>query len=172
VNAPDGSRLAWTLPPSTQPRLVEPVVDLLPHASARSAFSSGNRRLGQVRFGAVGARGAAPAPGELLPVTLPQELPGSATTLTADLSRGTGALDAVLLTPLVSQVVARGDGHAVALLSSVARTARTITVTVPGSGTMEVASYDRNGRGRQVTEADGQTATVVVPPGGFALITR
>jgi hypothetical protein len=46
-----------------------------------------------------------------------------------------------------------------------------VAVTVPGSGTMDLASYDTNGRIRQVTRADGRIA-MVVPPDGFALLTR
>ena len=79
-------------------------------------------------------RASRPAPGALLPVALPSELPAGATALTADVSGGTGDLDAVLLTPLVSQLVTSGGGHAVALLTSVAGTPRTGTVTVPGAG--------------------------------------
>lgn len=172
VSASEGARLVWTLPSSTQPRLVEPVANLLPDAKAHAAFASGDTSLGQVRFGATGAQGNAPAPGELLPVGLPAELPAGATGLSAEVSQGTGDLDAVLLTPLVSQLVAGADGHAVALLTSVARTPRTITVTVPGDGPMRVTAYDTTGRTRESGEAGGRTATVTVPPGGFALVTR
>jgi hypothetical protein len=165
-------RLTWTLPPSTQPRLVEPVADLVTGAAGRASFASGGGALGDVRFGAVGAQGSAPAAGALLPVTLDRELPAGATTLTADVSGGGGGLDAVLLTPLVSQLVASGGGHAAALLTSVARTPRTVTVTVPGDGAAEVAAYDSAGRTQEVREENGPTATVTVPPGGFALVTR
>jgi len=169
VSAADGARLVWNLPPSTQARLAEPVANLLPDATARAAFASGGTSFGPVRFGAVGAQGTAPAPGALLPVALSGELPAGATALSADVSGGTGDLDAVLLTPLVSQVVTSGG---VALLTSVARTPQTVTVTVPGDGPLRVTAYDTTGRTRQTGTADGPTATVTVPPGGFALVTR
>jgi hypothetical protein len=120
-------RLAWTVPAGSQPQLVEPVAYLLPGSKARATFTSDAATLGEVRFGAVGPQGVAPAPGDLLPVPLPRELPPGATTLTAD---GSGDLDAVQLTPLISQLVTGGT----ALLTSVARTPRTATVTVPPGG--------------------------------------
>ncbi|MGH3375361.1 MAG: hypothetical protein ACRDP6_11525, partial [Actinoallomurus sp.] len=116
-----------------------------------------------------GAQGTAPAPGALLPVALSGELPAGATALSADVSGGTGDLDAVLLTPLVSQVVTSGG---VALLTSVARTPQTVTVTVPGDGPLRVTAYDTTGRTRQTGTSGGPTVTVTVPPGGFALVTR
>jgi hypothetical protein len=169
VHAGDGGRLTWTLPASDQPRLAEPVADLVAGASGRAAFSSGGDALGSLRFGAVGAQGSAPAAGALLPVTLDRELPAGATALTADVSGGAGDLDAVLLTPLVSELVAKGG---VALLSSAARTSRTVTVTVPGDGAMRVAAYDTTGRTTGTRTESGPAATVTVPPGGFALVTR
>ncbi|MDN3351581.1 hypothetical protein [Actinomadura sp. DC4] len=159
-----GGRLAWTLPASPQPRLVEPVAYLLPGARDRAEFRSGNALLGRVRFGATGPQGVAPAPGALLPVALPGSLPPGAVTLTAD---GSGDLDAVELTPLVSSLVTGGT----ALLSSVARTPRTVTVTVPGDGRLRAATYDTEGRTKEARTTAGRTVTVTVPPGGFALIT-
>lgn len=173
VNAPAGGRLAWSLPASPQPRLVEPVVNLTDGATARATFTSGGRSLGDAGFAAAGAQGDAPAPGELLPIGLRDDLPAGATTLTATVTGGTGALDAVLVTPLVSRLVTRGPGgHAVALLTSVARATRSVTVTVPGSGRMTITTYDTTGRTRRTTTATGSTATVAVPPGGFALVAR
>jgi hypothetical protein len=172
VSAPAGAKLTWTLPSDPQPILLEPVADLVHGATARATFTSTNRRLGGIDFGAVGAQGVAPAPGELRPVPLSTELPAGATSLSADISGGTGALDAVLMTPLVSQLVTGADGHAMALLTSVALTERTLRVTVPGSGPIKITSYDTNGRLKGVTEATGQSANVPVPPGGFALVTR
>ena len=162
-----GGRLTWTLPASTQPRLAEPVASLLPGSAARAEFTSSGARLGRVRFGAVGPQGTAPAPGALLPVTLPVSLPAGAAALTAEVSGGSGDLDAVRLTPLISQVVA---GHT-ALLSSVSGTPRTVAVTVPGAGRLRIATYDTTGRTKETRTVDGRTATVTVPPGGFALLT-
>ncbi len=171
VTAPDGGRLTWTLPGGDQPSLVEPIADRVPGATARATFASGGHELGRIGF-TTGARGVSPAPDELAPVALPGDLPAGAMTLTADVSGGTASLDAVLVTPLVSRLVTGADGHAAVLLSSAAGAERTLTVNVPGSGTMRIAAYDASGRTRQVTQATGGTAKVTVPAGGFALVTR
>jgi hypothetical protein len=55
----------------------------------------------------------------LLPNTPPRYLPGRADELTAT-EHGSGQLDALLLTPLVSTLVTSGDGHGLALLNSIA----------------------------------------------------
>ncbi len=163
VTAPAGGGLTWTLPANARPSLVEPIANLVPGSAARASFGGG-----LVRFGAVGARGVAPAPGQLTPVALRDDLPAGATTLTATVSGGAGDLDAVQVTPLISQLVTSGA----ALLTSVARTPQTVTVTVPGDGPLKAAAYDTTGRTRETYTASGGTATVTVPPGGFALITR
>ncbi len=173
VSGPAGAGLTWSLPAADQARLVEPVADLVHGSKAHAAFDSGKTHLGTVDLGAVGAQGKAPAPGELLPVSLPVSLPAGATALTAAISGGTGMLDAVSVTPLVSRLVASGDGgHAVALLTSVARTGQAQQVTVPGSGPVRIETYGTDGRSVRVSTADGPAVNVVVPPGGFALVTR
>ena len=64
-------------------RLVMPVVDLQPGSTAVTTFRAGDTVLGEVRSGAVGAQGDSPAPGALLPVTLPMTLPPGQQTVTA-----------------------------------------------------------------------------------------
>ena len=76
-----GSTVSWTLPAGDQPRLVQPVVELLPGSMARSTCHSGRTTLGKVRFGDVGAQGNAPSPTELIPVELRQEHGPSANTV-------------------------------------------------------------------------------------------
>jgi hypothetical protein len=63
--------------------LLIPVVDLRHGSSAVTRFTTGGRSLGRVRSGAVGAQGASPAPGALLPRTLDKTLPAPADRVTA-----------------------------------------------------------------------------------------
>ena len=70
---PDGSD-TLTLPRHAR-SLVMPVVDLRPGSQAVTTFRAGDRTLGRVASGDIGAQGDSPAPGALLPVTLPVELP-------------------------------------------------------------------------------------------------
>lgn len=168
-----GSRLSWTVPLSDQPRLLQAVINRVPGPGATSTFIAGGRQLGEVHYGGGGAQGASPAPGALLPVTVPRDLAGDASQLTAD-TRGGGAgqIDAILLTPLLSTLITSGNGHAVALLNSVADTQRSRTVTLPGTGPTIAASYDTHGNLWRLTMATGGTITVPVPAGGFAIALR
>jgi hypothetical protein len=128
-------------------------------------------RLGGVEYGGGGAQGDSAAPGALLPITAPKALPAGATELTARTGDGNGRLDAIQLTPLVSTLVADGDGHGVALLNSVASTRRRITVSVPGTGPTTATSYDSSGQLWRTTTGTG-SVTVDLPPGGFAIAGR
>lgn len=179
VRMPAGSTVRWELPPSPQPELVLPVVDLTPGASAVTRWSAlaGDGRtspLGQVRHGQTGAQGTSPAPGALLPVTLSGagELPAGATALAATATGDGAVVDAVMLEPLLSRFVVAGDGHATAVLRSAARAPRTTTVTLPGTGPAVVESYDPAGVRRSRTVVSGATVPARVLPGGFTVVRR
>lgn len=154
--------------------LVLPVFDLEPGSDAVTTLRGDDRVLGEVDSGGIGAQGHSPAPGALLPVTLPTMMEAGASTLTATTTT-TGEpakLDAVMVEPAVSRLVLRGEGHGTALLSSASdRTERTV-VHVSGSGPATVETYD--GRGRQVAAhvSPARAVAVAVPAGGFALVTR
>lgn len=168
-----GGRLTWTVPTSTQPRLVQAVLNRVPGPAATSDFTAAGKHLGAVHYGGGGAQGVSPAPGALLPITVARELAGSASQLSAAThGSGTGQLDAILLTPLLSTLVTSGNGHGVALLNSVADTQRSRTLSVPGTGPTIAASYDTHGALRRVTIATGSTITVPVPAGGYAIALR
>ena len=157
----DKSTATLTVPSSNQPRLVMPVVDLVPGSSAVTAWSAGSQprpakppagpagELGKVASGDIGAQGASPAPGALLPVTLPRALAGAATSLqvTTKASRGDEAkIDAVMLEPMVSRFVLGGGGHGSALLRSASTKVEHATVRVPGDGAAVVEEYDGSAR--------------------------
>jgi hypothetical protein len=168
VSAGAGSTLTWRLPSAGRPRLVQPIANLDPAATAATRFTSGTTPLGTLDYAAVGPQGGSSAPGALLPTTLPRELPASATELTARTTGGTGSLDALLIQPLISRLV---TDHA-ALLHSAATTTRTAMVTLPGTGRAQYTSYDAKGRLTGTGSTTGATAHVPIPPGGFALVTR
>jgi hypothetical protein len=170
----DGGSATLALP--EHPRsLVLPVVDLEHGSSAVTTFSAGGRSLGRVRSGAVGAQGDSPAPGALLPTTLPGVVGAGTGTLVASTSASgsdTARLDAVMLEPVVSRLVLAGPGGATALLSSRSRHAEHTVVDVAGDGRASVESYDKRGRLVRSTTSRAAHVRVVVPPGGFAVVTR
>ena len=155
--------------------LVIPVLDLRRGSSAVTTFTAGTRKLGSVRSGDVGAQGASPAPGALLPVTLGKVLPGAAGSVTAT-TRAKGGdsarLDALMIQPLVSRLVLGGDGHGTALVRSIATSTTRTTVSVPGSGTAVVSAYDGEGHLLARTTSTSTDVPVRVAPGGVTLVRR
>lgn len=172
VRLPAGATARFTLPSADQPRLVLAIADLRPGSAAVTRWTAGGPSLGTVRHGAIGPQGASPAPGALLPVTLPGELPPGRSDLSATAAGGEAVLDAVLLEPLISRYVIAGATRTTALLRSAARDPRTVTVPVPGAGPATVETYDAAGIRRLRTSAAGATVRAVVLPGGFTVIRR
>ena len=172
--SPDGGRVSFTLP-AGRASLVLPVFDLQPGSSAVTTFTAGDRALGQVRSGAIGPQGDSPAPGALLPVTLPGTIPTGTTQLSATTVASGGdeaRLDAIMLVPLVSQLVLAGDGHATAVLSSKSRRIEHAQVTLAGSGPALIETYDGSGRLVSSSSSPARTVPVTVPPGGFTYLRR
>jgi hypothetical protein len=159
-----GTTARWSVPASDQPRLVQPVVDLIPGAGTTSW--SADRPLGTVDHGRAGTQGTSPAPGALLPVTLPTPLSPTATTITARFTTGESTVDALLLRPEVTQVV---FDHT-ALLQSAATNTRTRTVTLPTTARATILSYD--GRGHQLARktVTGRVVNAPVAAGGFTVL--
>jgi hypothetical protein len=155
------STATWSIPAADQARLVSPVVNQVP-GGARSTWAADGHRLGVVS-GSVGPQGVSPAPGALLPVTLPKTLAPGAHTVTAT---GESSVDALLLRPEVSQVV---YDHT-AVLQSAASGPRTRAVAVPVGARVSVTAYDGSGRTVSHTNATGPTVQVRVVAGGFAVL--
>ncbi len=152
--------------------LVMPVLDLQPGSTAVTTFTAGRTRLGAVRSGDIGAQGDSPAPGALLPRTLPTTLGAGTTRVTATTSGDETRLDALMVQPLVTRLVLGGDGHGTALLRSAATTTRQQRVAVPGSGTADVRSYDGHGVLVGHKRIAARSVPVSVAPGGFTLVRR
>jgi hypothetical protein len=170
ASLPDGGTATFDLgqhPAS----LVIPVVDLQPGSAAVTRFAAGPS-IGSIRSGSIGAQGDSPAPGALLPVTLGTTVPAGATTLTAQTSRGTARLDAVMVQPLVSRLVLGGDNQGTALLRSAATSSSHTSVAVPGSGTADVWSYDGEGRLLRHTTSSASDVPVILAPGGVTIVRR
>jgi hypothetical protein len=174
ASLPDGGSATFDI--GDHPRsLVMPVVDLRHGSTAVTRFTAGDTVLGRVRSGAVGAQGASPAPGALLPRTLTSVLPAGEDTVTATTTADgsdTALLDALMVQPLVSRLVLGGDGHGTALLRSAARVTKRTTVAVPGSGTADVWSYDGRGRLLSHRRSDASGVPAQVAPGGVTLVRR
>jgi hypothetical protein len=170
----DGGATTMALP--RHPRsLVLPVFNLRPGSGAVTTFRADGRLLGRAASGRVGEQGDSPAPGALLPVTIPRTLRAAATALSATTRTDAGdpaVLDAVMLEPLVSRLVLSGDGHGTTLVRSAATTAKRIRVGVPGSGTARVSTYDRRGELVSTSAGTGRSVRVTLPAGGFALARR
>lgn len=161
--------------PEHQRALVLPVFDLRPDSGAVTTFREDQQTLGRVASGDIGPQGNSPAPGALLPVTLPRILRAGATVLSAATTTGAddpAALDAVMLEPLVSRLVLSGDGHGTALLRSASTTSERAQVRVAGAGVARVRTFDGSGRPVSASASTARTVTVVVPAGGFALVRR
>ena len=170
-----GARAEWSVPAADQPRLVQPVVNLVPdRRSARLDWASGRQTLGQLDSGAGGAQGVTDAPGALTPVTLRRELPAGATALRVAV-HGRPAVpaqvDALLLTPRVSRLVLDGPDGATVLLRNAGYRREVATVVLPGAGDVVVRSYDSAGRLHREVTAGGTEISVSVLAAGFTVVT-
>jgi hypothetical protein len=168
VLATAGSTVTWSLPAAEQPRLVQAVVDVVPGRGAVSRFGLASGPVGSVTYGGGGAQGVSPAPGALLPLALRKAVGPAAQDLAATTTRGTGRLDALLVTPVVSALVADGDGRTVALLSNGSGRDAARTLRLPQARTV-VRSYDHRGRLSAVSVTTGGAVRCAVPAGGFAI---
>ena len=172
VAAGAGSGISWSLPASGQPRLVQPVVELVPGSSARATFTTGRTTLGTVRFGDVGAQGEAPSPTELIPVELGRTVGPWAATVSVSVSGGTGNIDALLVMPEVATLITDGGDQSLALLTSKSKTTERRIVTLAGTGPAVVTGYDRNGRQLDQRRGTAATLSVTVAAGGFTIVIR
>ena len=171
----DGATASLPVPGAPERRLVIPVVDLMPGSTAVTTWSADDRELGRVASGDIGPQGASPAPGALLPVTLPRSLTKDPTVLRVATSSAGGdeaRLDAVMLEPLVSRYVLSGDGHSAALLRSADSKVAHTVVRLPGSGPAVIEVYDGSARLLSRSTTPARTVHATVAPGGFTIVMR
>ncbi|MFG1814939.1 hypothetical protein ACGFIF_14315 [Kribbella sp. NPDC049174] len=163
VSLAAGGSAEWTVPSSSSPRLVLPVVNLL--NPGRSRWTAGSRSLGSINHDALGPQGISAAPGALQPITLPTPLPPYAATLKATAVSGQDLqIDALLLLPTISTLRL---GTAV-LLASVDPHPRTFTITNTPGATAYIYTADGNLHSRR--RLTGGTSQVLIQPGGFTVV--
>lgn len=168
VIAEDGGRLVWTLPDSTEPLLVQPVLALQNGSDAVVRFTTPERPLGRVRVGDTGAPGDSTSPFRLTPVALRRTAPARATQVTASVDGGTATLDALLVMPEVARLQASGTTGSVVLLTSKSERREVRRVELNSARRVSAVSYDRNGE-RTASGLIGGNR-VLVEPGGFTLV--
>jgi hypothetical protein len=171
----DGATASLQVPAADEDRLVMPVLDLMPGSTAVTTWSANGKELGRVASGDIGLQGASPAPGALLPVTLPGTLTKRATVLRVATSSAGGdeaRLDAVMLEPLVSRYILAGDGHSTALLRSADSKVAHTVVRMPGGGPAVIEVYDGAARLLSRSTTPARTVHVTVAPGGFTIVRR
>ena len=175
VQVGSGSRLTWTLDASTQDRIIEPIVDRVTGPAGRTRFTAGCSGraypVGFVAYGNAGPQGQSPAPTTLLPLELARTFPAGATTLSATTSGGVGRLDALLITPVISQLSLMGSGRSTVLLSSRSGHREVRKILMPGSATTTVSSYDSAGRLLKTTSSQRRAVSALVVSAGFTVIT-
>ncbi len=163
VSLAEGGSAEWTLPSSSSPRLVLPVVNLL--SPGVSSWTTGSRTLGSVDHDALGPQGISAAPGALQPITLATPLPPYATNLKATAVSGQDLqVDALLLLPTVSTLRL---GPAV-LLASVDPHPRTLTI--PTTAGTTAYTYTASGVLHSRRRLTGATSQVLIQPGGFTVV--
>lgn len=169
-----GGSVSFSIRPR-RPFFLIPVFDLRPGSSAVTTFRANRDTVGRIRSGDIGPQGDSPAPGALLPVTLPATVRQGMTRLsatTAATSGDTARLDAVMLEPVVSRLVLSGDRHGTALLSNASVQPQRALVAVSGHGLARIESYDGSGQLVAVRFSHARTVQVTVPAGGFTFVRR
>ncbi|WP_232549852.1 hypothetical protein [Propioniciclava soli] len=170
VVAQAGAVLRWTLPASREPRLLQPVVELVPGSHAVTKFVSRRRPLGWIHHGAVGAPGDAAAPTRLTPVELDGRVAGGERSVEALVRGGTARLDALLVMPEIAMLASQSDGVGMVLLTSKSRRVEERRPDLAGSGKLVATSYDADGRSQGSALMRGRR--VRIEPGGFTIVTR
>lgn len=168
------STATWPLPPSDQPQLALPIVDLTrdPHAG-QTTWSTNSTPLGSINHGTAGPQGTSPTPGALLPRTIPALLPPHAPHLTATASSAVLQplrVDAVLLLPLVSRLQLTSPSATAILLTSVDTHPRSHPIALASTRRSVISAYDSTGALKTRFTTTAQTFNAPVSPGGFTVI--
>lgn len=150
-------------------RSIEPVAWLPEDARARSIWKSDGGPVGSLD-GRGEPQGISPVPGVLLPRTLKLPVDASASSLTASVKTGTVTLDALLVRPAISRLVLEGPGGATELVHSTSKSKQTAEVGFDGAAST-ARVYDDRGVLVSELALDGLDE-VLIPSGGFAVITR
>ena len=174
LSLPTGTTASLAIPAGSGARHLEPVTFQPNPGSASSVWSADGRSAGRVPLGSirdgVGAQGITAVPGVLLPQTLPLPIGAGAMTVTVRATSGTVQLDAVIVRPLVSRLLLRGASASTELVHSTSVLPLPTTLGAAGEGAT-VHNYNAAGRLVKSRTFTG-IATIVLQPGGFAVVTR
>ena len=174
LSLPTGTTASLAISAGSGARHLEPVTFQPNPGSASSVWSADGRSAGRVPLGSirdgVGAQGITAVPGVLLPQTLPLPIGAGAMTVTVRATSGTVRLDAVIVRPLVSRLLLRGASASTELVHSTSVLPLPTTLGAAGEGAT-VHNYDAAGRLVKTRTFTG-IATIVLQPGGFAVVTR
>ena len=164
-----GTKATFDLGASSGARHVEPVTMQPDPGFARSLWQTGKMPIGVLKH-AVGAQGITAIPGALLPQSLVLPVPQSGSDVSVTSMAGTVQLDALIVRPLVSRLVLGGPAASTELVHSTSKLPVPTTVGAAGQRAV-VRSYDGSGVLVQERTIVG-TTTIVLPAGGFAVVTR
>lgn len=154
--------------PGSGARSVEPVVDQPASATASSLWRAGKLPLGVLKH-SVGEQGITAVPGALLPQPLLVPALPSQHAVTVTALKGTVALDALIVRPLLSRLSLAGASATTELVSSATVVPLPTTVGAAGQAAT-VRSYDSSGALVEERAISG-LSKVVVRPGGFVVVT-
>ena len=158
-------RATWEVGTSDERRWIEPVLWSEPGEKSTSVWKGG----GALRVEGA-PQGISPTPGALLPHALPAPLSPHKSTVSVRALRGELMLDGFLVRPWVSRLVLAGADARTELVHSAARGSERTVVGLAGARSA-VQVYDGHGELVRAASITG-TSRVVLPAGGFALITR
>jgi hypothetical protein len=164
-----GERAEFDIGVDDTRRWVEPVVWSSPDRSSSSEWSSVRMPLGALQDDAP-PQGISPAPGVLLPRSLPKAVLPDRARLTVEVTKGELQLDALLVRPWVSRLVLTGPGGSTELIHSSGPATTPARVGAAG-GDATVVVYDGSGGVVHEYRLRG-SRTVPIPSGGFAIVTR
>ena len=174
VRAGTGATVTVALP-GTGPAQLYPVVARGAKPAGVTSWSvllgHGHRarreRLGRSTNGGAGSQGISPSARVLLPLTLNRSAPADAVSLTGRV-RGRAEIDAILVQPVVSHLGLSGGSRSLDLY--VNGSGRTRREQLRLTENASVTSYDASGRRWRVQwHRPGRTA-VLIPRGGFAVV--
>ncbi|WP_411720048.1 hypothetical protein [Mycetocola sp.] len=158
----------FRLPASSTARLIEPVVFSAENGKAKSLWRGGVIPLGVLKHG-VGDQGVTAVPGALLPQSLRTSLPASQSTVSVTTLKGTVALDALIVRPVIGRLVFSGPVGSTELAHSSSAIPQRIAMN-EGGGAGTLRSYDSGGRLVASYTISGP-AHITIQPGGFAIVT-
>ena len=163
-----GQRASFDIGTDATRRWVEPVVWSEPNATSRSVWRTGPVPSGYLSVTGP-AQGISPTPGVLLPRALQLPVLGDRGDLQVTAVSGELVLDALLVRPVVSRLVLEGPIGRSELVHSAAKAPQPVRLGQGGAGAT-VRVYDASGEVVRTGALVG-SATVVLPPGGFAVAT-